>query len=1126
MPRILPIYRRRVHVVCLQLNRLKPADSIAIGCFKRAGDKRPPGVKRPISDRRPLSDPGDSRPPADKRPPLNDARSPASARAAPRHGTWGTATSAEAPEPGVHDGGGADDAREIGASSCDGESAGSAGGESAVWGGSIGIAGDGTHHSFREGSTGAGKSPPPLPRAPPALASAPVRPPSTSATEPPRALAFESRASAQDSPPSASAPGSPPSSPAPAPPPALAFESRFESANLRYAVRVSHTEYDLVLSTDANTKGHTQWFYFGIAHSVPGRSYKFNFLNLVKPDSLFNRGLQARRNHQPVISQTSASHQPVISQSSASHQPVISQLAVLHPHTPNPVMSTNISPTSEHAHTLLMRPRSLPIAQPLVYSMRDAEAKGVGWRRKGTNVCYYQNGHRRKTRGGSGGAPHSGSSICGGGGGTSNSTSDGSSNSFYHTLSFELTFDHSDDIIFIAYCYPHTHTDLRLHLRRLESDPCRAALIRRRPLCETLGGNVAEVLTITALPATAEALASRKGVAISARVHPGESNASYMMEGILDFLTDPTSAEARALRDKFIFKLIPSLNPDGVVCGNYRCSLAGLDLNRMWKEPSKRLTPVVHYAKQMLARLREERELLLFADLHGHSRKHNVFCYGCSSRGGSATERRSERLFAKLLARRGGGFSFKDCSFRMQKGKESTARVVARRELEIVDALTLEASFAGADFGSAAGVHFSAEDLRRTGAAFCGALYDYTCGGSPAARAAVEEELRVLFPVERAGEVACEGEEGGESEGDEGGESEGSDEGVDEAEAAQLVDLREAERKLVRKKGGGRGQGAAQQGASSSTPRKAIRERGSSERGSSESREQAESRAHSTERAHHSEREAITASARRRRSLVAAHAFGSSCTGAPATARGAPQATAVATAASATLATATAGQHSKARTATAPRAPKASRERDVPVARHRAGAHSIGKKPNLDQLDQLGNLVEATVSGGTHRAESRPRAAIGQRPAAAGVAARRASTPVAHVTLGRGLLPCEAAQREEMSLMAPSREVTPPSTRQAGPTGASDSPLLIAPMPMSLRAQERVGGAPAPPLRRAKTSAALAECSADSVTPVTPRGDVLLREAARLLRSSIPGQPGQTFPILRRLDARSASRRD
>jgi spore cortex formation protein SpoVR/YcgB (stage V sporulation) len=50
-------------------------------------------------------------------------------------------------------------------------------------------------------------------------------------------------------------------------------------------------------------------------------------------------------------------------------------------------------------------------------------------------------------------------------------------------------------------------------------------------------------------------------------------------KGILDYLTGPT-LDARILRDNFVFKIVPMLNPDGVVIGNYRCSLSGLDLNR------------------------------------------------------------------------------------------------------------------------------------------------------------------------------------------------------------------------------------------------------------------------------------------------------------------------------------------------------------------------------------------------------------------------------------------------------------------------------------------------------------------------------------------------------------------
>ena len=86
------------------------------------------------------------------------------------------------------------------------------------------------------------------------------------------------------------------------------------------------------------------------------------------------------------------------------------------------------------------------------------------------------------------------------------------------------------------------------------------------------------MLIITSFNSDAEAIKYRKGIVISSWVHPGESNASYMMKGIIDYLTGPT-LNAKILRDNFVFKIIPMLNPDGVIIGNTRCSLAGVDLN-------------------------------------------------------------------------------------------------------------------------------------------------------------------------------------------------------------------------------------------------------------------------------------------------------------------------------------------------------------------------------------------------------------------------------------------------------------------------------------------------------------------------------------------------------------------
>lgn len=55
------------------------------------------------------------------------------------------------------------------------------------------------------------------------------------------------------------------------------------------------------------------------------------------------------------------------------------------------------------------------------------------------------------------------------------------------------------------------------------------------------------MLTITSKQ-NLETLNKRKGVFITARVHPGESVGSWMMKGAIEFLTDENSEEAELLR--------------------------------------------------------------------------------------------------------------------------------------------------------------------------------------------------------------------------------------------------------------------------------------------------------------------------------------------------------------------------------------------------------------------------------------------------------------------------------------------------------------------------------------------------------------------------------------------------
>ncbi|VDN09696.1 unnamed protein product [Dibothriocephalus latus] len=77
------------------------------------------------------------------------------------------------------------------------------------------------------------------------------------------------------------------------------------------------------------------------------------------------------------------------------------------------------------------------------------------------------------------------------------------------------------------------------------------------------------------------------------------------MRGLLERLTDPDDAEMQELRRMFIFKIVPLLNPDGVICGNHRCSLAARDLNRQWINPSSTLHPTIYHTKCLINLLAE-----------------------------------------------------------------------------------------------------------------------------------------------------------------------------------------------------------------------------------------------------------------------------------------------------------------------------------------------------------------------------------------------------------------------------------------------------------------------------------------------------------------------------------------
>ncbi|XP_063721836.1 uncharacterized protein LOC134848357 isoform X4 [Symsagittifera roscoffensis] len=383
--------------------------------------------------------------------------------------------------------------------------------------------------------------------------------------------------------------------------------------------------------------------------------------------------------------------------------------------------------------------------RPLMYSEITAIGKSIGWHRIGHHVTYSPKTEVKCAKYCKTGVPLSSSAEL---------------EFQFAVLSWQVEFTHKGDMCYFAHCYPYTFTRLRNFIGLLCEKNGAKKCLKKETLCETRAKNTCYLLTITNQDVADR---DKRGVVVSARVHPGESNSSWMMEGFLEFITSDNHV-AQMLRDKFIFKVVPMLNPDGVIVGNYRCSLFGKDLNRNYRKPKKDYFPTIWATKSMMDRLAQRCEVTLYIDMHGHSTRQNVFMYGCDSMyrdesinnyngsgnngtsgafqcglaangAGSAGGNQSssfnegflsERLFPFLMSLKASDkFSFKYCKFNIKKSKESTGRVVVFRQYNIPNAYTMEATFCGTTL-SGANRHFNSNDFKAIGKTLTEALLDYS----------------------------------------------------------------------------------------------------------------------------------------------------------------------------------------------------------------------------------------------------------------------------------------------------------------------------------------------------------------------------------------------------------------
>jgi len=297
------------------------------------------------------------------------------------------------------------------------------------------------------------------------------------------------------------------------------------------------------------------------------------------------------------------------------------------------------------------------------------------------------------------------------------------------TFSIELNRDFDEETLYFSYCYPYTFSYLQNYLASILNNQCilQKNIIRHEVIGKSLAGNNLDMLIITKFESAFEDIAYRPCIILTSRVHPGESNSSFVIQGLIDFLLENNNTIAETLKKTFIFKIVPMLNPDGVINGNFRTSLIGKDLNRLWDDPRENICPTIFFTKEMIKKTLLSRDIFLFCDFHGHSNKPNFFLYGCPSNKKikiNSAYNFLEMIIAKFYSIKNDIFDHKSCIYKIIAKKLKTARAVLKNEFNIDLSYCLESSIGHITIGEKKSDFLTPKIYEKIGRDFCLSIFE------------------------------------------------------------------------------------------------------------------------------------------------------------------------------------------------------------------------------------------------------------------------------------------------------------------------------------------------------------------------------------------------------------------
>ena len=256
-------------------------------------------------------------------------------------------------------------------------------------------------------------------------------------------------------------------------------------------------------------------------------------------------------------------------------------------------------------------------------------------------------------------------------------------------LFFEHSVDVANDQLFFAFTYPYSYSQVQSELQVYDEthvnalDEPTSIFYKRELLTSSIDGRRIDLLTITSVAGRQDyehepllsglfpdskhttdrspVFVGKEVIFISSRVHPGEVPAQHAFKGILNLLMDPLDLQARELRARYVFKLIPMLNPDGVFRGHFRMDQLGNNLNRYYMENDSLLQPSIFAAKSLIDFYAEEGKLAVYLDFHAHASKRGCFIYGNVLN--NLDDQIQNQLYCKLISLNSAHFDYEACLF-------------------------------------------------------------------------------------------------------------------------------------------------------------------------------------------------------------------------------------------------------------------------------------------------------------------------------------------------------------------------------------------------------------------------------------------------------------------------------